>query len=46
MGIKPSFGAVRNIYTPNAGHRVNDLREIQNGMDLVAGGVGRFCKLE
>nr|CAB3236323.1 probable serine/threonine-protein kinase kinX [Phallusia mammillata] len=45
MGIKAPFGAVRNIYTPTAGHRVQDLQQLQNGMDVVAGGVEKFRPL-
>uniref|UniRef100_F6VYL7 Doublecortin domain-containing protein n=1 Tax=Ciona intestinalis TaxID=7719 RepID=F6VYL7_CIOIN len=45
VGMKAPFGAVRNIYTPNLGHRVRDLTQLQNGMDLVAGGVERFRKI-
>lgn len=46
MGLKPAFGAVRNIYTPSQGHRVLDMRNINAGMCMVAGGVGRFQKLQ
>jgi len=46
MGIKAPFGAVRHIYTPQSGHRVNDLDQIQSGMHVVAGGVEKFRKLE
>ncbi|XP_078494356.1 uncharacterized protein LOC100181386 isoform X3 [Ciona intestinalis] len=46
VGMKAPFGAVRNIYTPNLGHRVQDLTQLQNGMDLVAGGVERFRKIQ
>jgi len=41
-GIKPSFGAVRNIYTPSQGHKVFGLEQIENNMTLVAGGIERF----
>ena len=41
-GIKPSFGAVRNIYTPSQGHKVFGLDQIENNMTLVAGGIERF----
>jgi len=41
-GIKPSFGAVRNIYTPSQGHKVFGLEQIENNMALVAGGIERF----
>ena len=46
MGIKAPFGAVRNIYTPQGGHRVNELNQLRSGMHVVAGGVERFRKLE
>ena len=46
MGIKAPFGAVRHIYTPQSGHRVSELSQLQTGMQVVAGGVERFRKLE
>lgn len=45
VGIKAPFGAVRKIYTPNAGTRVEQLDQLINGMDLVAGGGEKFKKL-
>jgi len=44
-GIKPSFGAIRNIYTPNQGHRVDDLKQLENNMELVAGGKEKFYQM-
>jgi len=45
VGIKAPFGAVRKIYTPNSGTRLEQLDQLMNGMDLVAGGGERFKKL-
>ncbi|XP_072185370.1 doublecortin domain-containing protein 2 isoform X2 [Excalfactoria chinensis] len=44
-GVKAPFGAVRNIYTPRAGHRVRQLEELQSGEQYVAGGREAFKKL-
>ncbi|XP_021244245.1 doublecortin domain-containing protein 2 isoform X2 [Numida meleagris] len=44
-GLKAPFGAVRNIYTPRAGHRVRQLEELQSGEQYVAGGREAFKKL-
>ena len=41
-GLKPSFGAVRNIYTPDGGTRVRNLEDIQSGKSYVAGGAESF----
>jgi len=41
-GLKPSFGAVRNIYTPDGGTRVRNLEDIQSGKAYVAGGAESF----
>ena len=46
MGLRAPFGAVRNIYTPNSGHRINDLDQLQTGMQVVAAGTEKFRKLE
>lgn len=45
-GVKAPFGAVRNIYTPRAGHRVRQLEELQSGEQYVAGGREAFKKLK
>ncbi|KFO78612.1 Doublecortin domain-containing protein 2, partial [Cuculus canorus] len=44
-GVKAPFGAVRNIYTPRAGHRIRQLEELQSGEQYVAGGREAFKKL-
>ncbi|XP_047931759.2 doublecortin domain-containing protein 2 isoform X2 [Anser cygnoides] len=44
-GVKAPFGAVRNIYTPRAGHRVRQLEDLQSGEQYVAGGREAFKKL-
>nr|XP_039253834.1 doublecortin domain-containing protein 2-like isoform X1 [Styela clava]XP_039253835.1 doublecortin domain-containing protein 2-like isoform X1 [Styela clava] len=46
LGLKPQYGAVRNIYTPCEGHRVRDLADLNAGMTLVAGGTEKFKKLQ
>nr|XP_023667869.1 doublecortin domain-containing protein 2 isoform X1 [Paramormyrops kingsleyae] len=45
-GVQASFGAVRNIYTPKAGHRVSSMQHIQSGQRYVAAGSERFKKLD
>ena len=45
-GVKPSFGAVRHIYTPRAGHRVDCMDQLQNGEQYVAAGREKFKKIE
>jgi len=42
LGLKPSFGAVRNIYTPDGGTRVKSLEDIKSGKSYVAGGAENF----
>ena len=44
--LNARFGAVRNIHTPNLGHRVKSLDEIENGKVYVASGVGKFRRLK
>ncbi|KAK2844310.1 hypothetical protein Q5P01_010969 [Channa striata] len=44
-GIQAPFGAVRNIYTPRGGHRVECLESLQSGEQYVAAGRERFKKL-
>ncbi|XP_054639067.1 doublecortin domain-containing protein 2-like isoform X2 [Dunckerocampus dactyliophorus] len=41
-GIKAPFGAVRNIYTPRGGHKVDCLDSLQSGEQYVAAGRERF----
>lgn len=45
-GVKPPFGAVRNIYTPREGHRVASMEHLQSGEQYVAAGREKFKKLE
>ncbi|XP_030014894.1 doublecortin domain-containing protein 2-like [Sphaeramia orbicularis] len=45
-GIQPPFGAVRNIYTPRGGHKVDCLDNLQSGEQYVAAGRERFKKLD
>jgi len=40
--IKPNFGAVRNLYTPNGGTRIKSYEEIESGKSYVAGGCENF----
>lgn len=41
-GLRPQFGAVRNLYTPENGTRINRLEQLQSGGEYVAGGSERF----
>ena len=41
-GLRPQFGAVRNLYTPEHGTRVEKLDQLQSGGEYVAGGSERF----
>ncbi len=45
-GITAHFGAVRNIYTPNKGHRVANLEQLVHGERYVAAGAERLKKIE
>lgn len=45
-GIQAPFGAVRNIYTPRGGHKVDCLESLQSGEQYVAAGRERFKRLE
>ncbi|KAK6295033.1 hypothetical protein J4Q44_G00342590 [Coregonus suidteri] len=44
-GVEASFGAVRNVYTPREGHRIQSLETLQHGEKYVAGGTERFKKM-
>lgn len=44
--INARFGAVRNVYTPQNGHRIKSLDEIEDGRVYVAGGPGKFKRLK
>ncbi|XP_076594193.1 uncharacterized protein LOC143325154 [Chaetodon auriga] len=45
-GIQAPFGAVRNIYTPRGGHKVECLESLQSGEQYVAAGRERFKRLD
>lgn len=45
-GIQAPFGAVRNIYTPRGGHKVDCLEGLRSGEQYVAAGREKFKKLE
>nr|XP_020452530.1 doublecortin domain-containing protein 2-like [Monopterus albus] len=45
-GIQAPFGAVRNIYTPRGGHKVDCLDSLQSGEQYVAAGRERFKKMD
>lgn len=44
--LKPSFGAIRNIYTPVNGHPVNRLEDLISKQKYVVAGNERLKKLE
>uniref|UniRef100_A0A8C7WB38 Doublecortin domain-containing protein n=1 Tax=Oncorhynchus mykiss TaxID=8022 RepID=A0A8C7WB38_ONCMY len=44
-GVEAPFGAVRNVYTPREGHRIQSLETLQHGEIYVAGGTERFKKI-
>ncbi|XP_075937572.1 uncharacterized protein LOC142938202 [Anarhichas minor] len=44
--IQAPFGAVRNIYTPRGGHKVDCLESLQSGEQYVAAGRERFKRLD
>lgn len=44
--IRAPFGAVRTIYTPRAGHRVDSIEYVQNGEQYVAAGTEKFKKIK
>ncbi|CAL8337691.1 unnamed protein product, partial [Gadus morhua 'NCC'] len=45
-GVQAPFGAVRNIYTPRGGHKVESLDHLQSGEQYVAAGKEKFKKLD
>ncbi|KAM6995391.1 uncharacterized protein LKV04_007606 [Tautogolabrus adspersus] len=45
-GIQAPFGAVRNIYTPRGGHKVDCLESLQTGEQYVAAGRERFKRMD
>ncbi|XP_052436069.1 doublecortin domain-containing protein 2C [Carassius gibelio] len=45
-GITAHFGAVRNIYTPNKGHRVANLEKLVHGEIYVAAGAERLKQMD
>ncbi|XP_078108085.1 uncharacterized protein LOC144519074 [Sander vitreus] len=45
-GIQAPFGAVRNIYTPRGGHKVDCLESLQSGEQYVAAGRERFKRMD
>uniref|UniRef100_A0A4W5NCS1 Doublecortin domain-containing protein n=1 Tax=Hucho hucho TaxID=62062 RepID=A0A4W5NCS1_9TELE len=44
-GVEAPFGAVRNVYTPREGHRIQSLETLQHGEKYVAGGTESFKKI-
>lgn len=44
--LQPSFGAVRNIYSPVSGHRITNLEDLQPNHGYVAAGSERFKRIE
>ncbi|KAK3571976.1 hypothetical protein QTP86_021356 [Hemibagrus guttatus] len=44
--VRAPFGAVRSIYTPRTGHRVDALEHLRHGEQYVAAGKEKFKKLE
>uniref|UniRef100_A0A3P9JUI9 Doublecortin domain-containing protein 2 n=1 Tax=Oryzias latipes TaxID=8090 RepID=A0A3P9JUI9_ORYLA len=45
-GIQAPFGAVRTIYTPRGGHKVDCMESLQSGEQYVAAGRERFKRLD
>ncbi|XP_041798313.1 doublecortin domain-containing protein 2-like [Chelmon rostratus] len=45
-GIQAPFGAVRNIYTPRGGHKVDCMDSLRSGEQYVAAGRERFKRLD
>ncbi|XP_024123475.1 doublecortin domain-containing protein 2 [Oryzias melastigma] len=45
-GVQAPFGAVRTIYTPRGGHKVDSMESLQSGEQYVAAGRERFKRLD
>ncbi|XP_052002452.1 doublecortin domain-containing protein 2-like [Xyrauchen texanus] len=45
-GVQAQFGAVRNIYTPKGGHRVDSMEHLRSGEQYVAAGREKFKKID
>nr|XP_046256163.1 doublecortin domain-containing protein 2-like isoform X4 [Scatophagus argus] len=45
-GVQAPFGAVRNIYTPRGGHKVDCLESLKSGEQYVAAGREKFKRLD
>ncbi|XP_038584769.1 doublecortin domain-containing protein 2C isoform X2 [Micropterus salmoides] len=45
-GIEAPFGAVRKLYTPTEGHKVQHMDDLKHGSAYVAGGNEQFKKLD
>jgi len=43
--LRPNFGAVRNLYTPDTGTRIKSFKEIHSGKSYVASGKEHFKSL-
>ncbi|XP_075732921.1 uncharacterized protein LOC142775406 [Rhipicephalus microplus] len=43
--IRPSFGAIRSIYTPRQGHRVSSIEDLRTNERYVAAGYEKFRQL-
>ncbi|CAN8003492.1 unnamed protein product [Ixodes persulcatus] len=43
--IRPSFGAIRSVYTPRQGHRVGSIEELHSNERYVAAGYEKFRQL-
>ncbi|PIK40598.1 hypothetical protein BSL78_22547, partial [Apostichopus japonicus] len=45
-GVRPQNGAVRKLYTPTNGHKVDDLSRLENNKFYVAAGTERFRRVQ
>ena len=43
--LRPAFGVVRRIYTPDGGHQVRDIKQLVDGKDYVAAANDKFRPL-